>query len=327
MCRWLFKIFSSCLQRVCLQSSRGRCQIATTVPISTRKKNSRKISIGENDLEPVHKPLRCRRFHRTRRHSRVNGELEESADKSGNGNGVALPKRSGKHSVQKKIDKLIEENRMLTMKLEDSNVSPEIVAELQEKDSLISKISNKYHKLLKNHDSLQQEYEKVNALLGEREAEYHQLHTHHKKFTEALQKVEKTNSSLLTFNQRCKAENVQLNEDVLLLKNVIYRLNAELERYQDKLKESGLSVLSKNINDILDSKRPVDDIKTLSESWGSVNTHALGPLLDAYQESLTEKQELVNKYEEDITSFSARCKEVVVENECMQNEIEKLKSQ
>lgn len=190
----------------------------------------------------------------------------------------------------------------------------------------MSKICNKYHKLLKNHDSLQQEYEKVNVLLAEREAEYHQLHTYHKKFAEALQKVEKTNSSLLTFNQRCKAENVQLNEDVLLLKNVIYRLNAELERYQDKLKESGQSVLSKNINDILDSKRPADDIKTLSESWGSVNTHTLGPLLDAYQESLSEKQELVNKYEEDIANFSIRCKEVIVENECMQNEIEKLKS-
>jgi len=179
---------------------------------------------------------------------------------------------------------------------------------------------------LKSHDSLQQEYEKANALLAERETEYRQLHMQHKKFTEALQKVEKTNSNLLTFNQRYKAENTQLNEDVLLLKHVIYRLNAELERYQDKLKESGQSVLSKNVNDMLDSKRPADNIKTVLESWGSVNIHVLGPLLDAYQESLSEKQELVNKYEEDIANFSTRCKEVIMENECMQNEMEKLKS-
>jgi len=190
----------------------------------------------------------------------------------------------------------------------------------------LSRIHTKYQKLLKSHDSLQQEYEKANALLAERETEYQQLHMQHKKFTEALQKVEKTNSNLLTFNQRCKAENVQLNEDVLLLKHVIYRLNAELERYQDKLKESGQSVLSKNINDILDSKKPADNIKTVLESWGSVNIHVLGPLLDAYQESLSEKQELVNKYEEDIANFSTRCKEVIMENECMQNEMEKLKS-
>lgn len=190
----------------------------------------------------------------------------------------------------------------------------------------MSRICNKYQKLLKNHDSLQQEYEKLNALLAKRETEYCQLHAHHKKFTETLQKAEKTNSNLLTFNQKYKAENVQLNEDVLLLKHVIYRLNAELERYQDKLKESGQSILSKNINDVLNSKSPVDNIKVISESWGSVNTHVLGPLLDAYQENLSEKQELVNKYEEDIVNFSARCKEVVMENECMQSEMEKLKS-
>ncbi|XP_071568356.1 centrosomal protein of 89 kDa isoform X1 [Temnothorax nylanderi] len=326
MCRWLCKIpFSRLLPRVCFRSGRGQCQIATAVSTGIPKKSSRRISVVENELEPVHKPLRYRRFHR-RRHSRVNGEFEELTDRNGNGNGVALPKKGSKHSVQKKIDRLVEENRTLTLKLESSNVNPETVAELKEKDSLMSRICNKYHKLLKNHDNLQQEYEKVNALLAERETEYRQLHTHHKKFTEALQKVEKTNSNLLTFNQRCKAENVQLNEDVVLLKHVIYRLNAELERYQDKLKESGQSVLSKNVNDVLDFKRPAYDIKTVLESWGSVNTHVLGPLLDAYQESLSEKQELVNKYEEDIANFSARCKEVVMENECMQSEMEKLKS-
>lgn len=288
------------------------------------KRSSRKISIVENELEPVHKPLRCRRFHRTRRRSRVNGEFEESADKNGNGNGVTLPKKGGKHGAQKKVDRLVEENRISTMKLESSNISPETIAELKEKDSLVLKIYTKYHKLLKSHDSLRQEYEKINDRLAERETEYRELHMHHKKFTEALQKVEKTNSNLLTFNQRCKAENVQLNEDVVLLKHVIYRLNEELERYQDKLKESGQGVSSKNINDALDSK--TDDVRTISESWGSVNTHVLGPLLDAYQESLSEKQELVNRYEEDIASFSTRCKEVIAENECMQNEMEKLRS-
>lgn len=188
----------------------------------------------------------------------------------------------------------------------------------------MSRVCNKYHKLLKDHKSLQQEYEKLNAVLEKREMEYQHLHTYHKETIKALQKVEKTNSNLLTFNQRCKSENVQLNEDVLLLKNVIYCLNAELEKYQDKMRELGQNVLSKNINNILDSKKPVDNIKVL-ESWDSVNTHVLGPLLDAYQENLSEKQELLNKYEEEIANFSIRCKEVIAENECMQNEVEKLR--
>jgi len=160
----------------------------------------------------------------------------------------------------------------------------------------------------------------------ERDSECRQLHAHHKEFTETLQKVEKANSNLLSFNQKYKTENIQLNEDVLLLKNVIFRLNTELEKYQDKLRQSGHSVFSKNINDALDSKRSADNVKKISESWGSVNTHVLGPLLDAYQESLSEKQELINRYEEDIANLGARCKEVIMENESMHSEIEKLKS-
>ncbi|KAL6441132.1 hypothetical protein ACFW04_003451 [Cataglyphis niger] len=289
-----------------------------------KKKSNHKVSATENELEPVHKPLhRYRRFHRTRRHSRVNDEFEEVTDKNRNYDSVVLPKKNGK-PIQKKIDRLVEENRILTMKLENSEINPDTIAELREKDSLMSRVCNKYHKLLKDHKSLQEEYEKLNAVLEKRESEYQQLHTYHKETIKALQKVEKTNFNLLTFNQRCKSDNVQLNEDVLLLKNVIYCLNAELEKYQDKMRELGQNVLSKNINNILDSKKPVDNIKVL-ESWGSVNTHALGPLLDAYQENLSEKQELLNKYEEEIANFSIRCKEVIAENECMQNEVEKLR--
>lgn len=88
------------------------------------QKSSHKVSAIENELEPVHKPLhRYRRFHRTRRHSRVNGESEEVTDKNRNHDSVALPKKNGK-PIQKKIDRLVEENRILTMKLENSEINP-----------------------------------------------------------------------------------------------------------------------------------------------------------------------------------------------------------
>lgn len=87
--------------------------------------SSHKVSVTENELEPVHKPLHSyKRFHRTRRHSRVNSEFEEVTDKNRNHNSVALPKKNGKHCIQKKIDRLVEENRILTMKLESSAVNP-----------------------------------------------------------------------------------------------------------------------------------------------------------------------------------------------------------
>lgn len=72
-------------------------------------------------MEPIHRPpQRHRRHHKSRHHSRINGELDESTDKNGKSDGVVLSKKIGKHAMQKKIDKLIEENRMLTMKLERS---------------------------------------------------------------------------------------------------------------------------------------------------------------------------------------------------------------
>lgn len=88
------------------------------------QRSSRKISVAEDELEPVHKPLRYRRFHRTKRHPRANGEFEELTDKNGNGNGVTPSKKGSKYSIQKKIDRLAEENQILTMKLESSNINP-----------------------------------------------------------------------------------------------------------------------------------------------------------------------------------------------------------
>ncbi|EFN78607.1 centrosomal protein of 89 kDa [Harpegnathos saltator] len=296
--------------------------------VKGKSSSSHRTLNAENEPEPVHKPLhRHRRVHKVKHHSRNNDAHGELIGRNGNGDSAVSSKKNNKQRcIQKEIDKLVEESQILTMRLEGSNIDSKTLAELKEKDFLMSRICNKYHKLLKDREELQQECDKLNALLAEHEVEYRQLHVHHKEFIEALQKAEKTKVNLLTFNERFKAENVQLNEDVLLLKNVIYRLNAELGRYQDKMRELGQSIAMKNINDTLDSKAQTNDIKKILESWGSVNTHVLGPLLDAYQESLSEKQELINKYEEDMANFSARCKEIIAENETMQSEMEKLRS-
>lgn len=73
----------------------------------------------------MHKPLhRYRRFHRTKRHSRFNGEFEEATDKNRNDDSVAVSKKNGRHCIQKKIDRLVEENRVRTMNLESSAINP-----------------------------------------------------------------------------------------------------------------------------------------------------------------------------------------------------------
>lgn len=86
--------------------------------------SDRRISFMESELEPVHKPLhRHRRVHKARRYSRIN-ELQEQVDKNGNGDTVALSKKSSKRCAQNKVDRLVEESRIVTMKLERADVNP-----------------------------------------------------------------------------------------------------------------------------------------------------------------------------------------------------------
>lgn len=162
--------------------------------------------------------------------------------------------------------------------------------------------------------------------MKQKETEYRQLHVHHEESTQVFQQLEKTKDSLLNLNQKLKSENVQLKEDIVLLKKVIYQLNTELERYQDKLRLCGqvipLQYSTSTMNDVEISR----ENKKMLESWGNVDLHALAPLLNAYQENITEKKELISKYEQELNDFTGRCKEIISENEFLQKELENSKS-
>lgn len=50
-------------------------------------------------------------------------------------------------------------------------------------------------------------------------------------------------------------------------------------------------------------------------SWGNVNSHTLGPLLDAYQDTINEKEDIIKKYELELADFTDKLKVVIEENE------------
>lgn len=52
-------------------------------------------------------------------------------------------------------------------------------------------------------------------------------------------------------------------------------------------------------------------------SWGSVNTHTLGPLLDAYQDTIKEKEDIIKCYEQELATFTGKLKAVLEENELL----------
>lgn len=52
-------------------------------------------------------------------------------------------------------------------------------------------------------------------------------------------------------------------------------------------------------------------------SWGKVNAHTLGPLLDCYQETIDEKDDIIASYETELSKFTGKLKEIISENETL----------
>lgn len=89
-----------------------------------------------------------------------------------------------------------------------------------------------------------------------------------------------------------------------------------LENSNQKSSDSG-------IFDVTRSKEIIDEIhknhKHTPISWGNVNGHTLGPLLDAYEDTIKEKEEIIQNYELELYNFSGKnnnnsCKQLFANN-------------
>lgn len=291
----------------------------------SRRKHSKTKVENEDELEPAH-GIRHRRMHNTSKSlKKLKSGLKKEVDNTCEDDKATIGTRNKeKRHFHKEIERLKEENRLVTAKLEDTGESE--ANDTKEKHQLLAKIRIKYHKLEEKYEELCEENKKLSIILQEKDKEYRELHAHHEKLTQSLQINEQDQSNLVIISEKIKSDNTQLKNDISLLKNLVYRLNVELERYQDKLRNSSQSIEFKNSSNSILNADSEAEIKKAINSWGKVNSHALAPLLDAYQENLEEKEQLIQKYEKEIDIFSGKCKEVVRENESLFKEVEELKS-
>lgn len=105
-------------------------------------------------------------------------------------------------------------------------------------------------------------------------------------------------------------------------------MNVQLDRYQETLRRNklniSLSVLEDTIHKstdsgIFDTNRSRELIEETHKnhkhtpiSWGSVNSHTLGPLLDAYEDTIKEKDEIIHNYEVELYNFSGNYRVVLI---------------
>lgn len=121
------------------------------------------------------------------------------------------------------------------------------------------------------------------------------------------------------------ASNKQLTDDIKMMKTLIYRLNVELERYQEMLR--------KKSHDCVE-QQPMRDSSALAAStirmddnvqWGTIETNALAPLLNAYQETINDKTELIWQQEIEMNRMAGRFKDLLVENEQLHVEMDAMR--
>lgn len=116
-------------------------------------------------------------------------------------------------------------------------------------------------------------------------------------------------------------QNQVLAQDVRMMKTLVYRLNVQLERHQDELRKSG------SVAENVFANMELGQQEQRYTDWGSVHAHTLAPLLQAYSEMVSEKRDLVQQYEQELTLFTGRLKEVLAENERLHDEMDELRRQ
>lgn len=107
-------------------------------------------------------------------------------------------------------------------------------------------------------------------------------------------------------------------------------MNVQLERYQEKLRKNNIKdTIDKNpilfatdqpnVDQIISREPPLESTHDFHHhvpiSWGKVNSHTLGPLLEAFQDTINEKDSIINEYESEFSVFTGKLKEVLTENE------------
>lgn len=122
--------------------------------------------------------------------------------------------------------------------------------------------------------------------------------------------------------ERLSNENEQLINDINMMKVLIYRLNVQLENYQEMLrKHDGKPIRQRESTSIATIN--YENVENID--WGCVQTNVLAPLLNAYQETIREKTNLIKQCEMELNQITGRIKDILAENEELYTQIDNLK--
>ncbi|XP_074029575.1 centrosomal protein 89kDa [Leptinotarsa decemlineata] len=292
------------------------------VPVKPRRKKvDVPVHYGSGDQKKsfsanFHSGNYCRGGDHEPIHTEIVVEIPES-DKSA--------KISRRH-LAKENARLEQENKELFMKFHElEDLSVRKICKLREKTGSLQSLNAS---LEKENNELKALYQnllfKFNDVNDQLEAS---------KFCKSCEDLKITVEKYSADNSFLRTGNKELAEDLDMLKTVVYRLNVQLERYQEVLRRNKINIPSPPQADGIQKRDTLytswDDIskEILSDvhrnhkhtpiSWGSVNKHTLGPLLDAYEDTIKEKEEIIQNYEREMYKFTGKLREIIKENESL----------
>lgn len=201
---------------------------------------------------------------------------------------------------------------------------PETTTKIAEKNDQIEKLIKRVtvlhtlnNEFAAEHEKLQNEMvvwqDKCERLLAEQQAGCESCRTY-----AATETQHRNTLAKLT------ADNKQLTDDINMMKMLIYRLNVQLERHQEMLRKRSRDIGELPIRDtavLATSSIRVDEVV----NWGGIETNALAPLLNAYQETINDKTELIWQHEVELNRLAGRFKDILVENEQLHVEMDAMR--
>ncbi|XP_041970934.1 centrosomal protein of 89 kDa [Aricia agestis] len=328
------------------------------------KKTESRMVERDSDVNPLYEDPRD-----------VIGDKPTKPPRKKNIQGIAVTSPRSKENRSK----LKEQKRKLSKKYEGLVMAlmekcEENVIVISEKESHITKLRDKlktvleYNKLFsEENDRLKAEYtilakytEECKGVIKDERDRYFELEKKAKILEDKLKQYEipskepslvplvevcmNCSSRQIVLNQ-ARENNLRLQKDMQAMKDVLYRLNVQLSRYQEKIRSNIQNITegkvfkpmecNYDVDSLLtpnsrqhidtDADKKSDPVHEQTEKFvdlsGLLSAQALAPLFDAYQENLQEKDNLILDYEKQFEEINKKSKQIVLENKTL---VEKL---
>ncbi|XP_037951314.1 protein Cep89 homolog [Teleopsis dalmanni] len=222
------------------------------------------------------------------------------------------------------------------------------VSPLTATDADRNKLKNHFNELLLVKDKqMEQLLERVSTLHNYNE----QFANDNQKLRQELSQTDKRLQSLQDQVDSCEkcrklsqelvkseAENKSFETDLCMMKTLVYRLNMQIEKYQDDMEQlkckdkTNPSLCQiKTSTEVLPQQQQQELKQESSNShispWQSesVCTHTLAPLLKSYDEMIHDKDELIQQYRYEFDQFAGELKRSLEQNNQLLEENDNLK--